>query len=245
LEFLYPKSLQRLSGFYPNLSTNFIKHYLQDFEKKASDLNTHYLNQFYKNQQLNDIIYEHFLVPDSNSLNFSEVKRVKETDYEKLKDYYYKIYLGNYQESMSYKKDEQHIIHQIKNYIGEKNPQIKNKLDKDIKISNQNWGVELNIELAWKNGTYNLVTPIGFDLHDQKSIIEKATRWFGTLNFLNEADEINNYKFDILSSRPTRRELYKPYEKALQIIGDVSTPKRIYEEDSYESYVDELISTIG
>jgi hypothetical protein len=60
---------------------------------------------------------------------------------------------------------------------------------------------------------------------------------------LREPEGINNFKFDILSTKPTKRDLYKSYDQALRIIYDANTPKKIYEENSIEDYLDELITT--
>lgn len=245
IEFLYPRHLKRLSSVYSNISVNFLKHYLRDFEKRANELTRNEYNHVFKEFDLEDLIRQYFLVPDSNSLRFSKVRKAKQADYEKLKNYYYNAFLGEYEiKEETEKKDEKYVIKRVKDFIHKYNPDVEEKLKKDIDVSNKEWGVNVKFDLAWKNGSLNLLTPLGFDLYDPNSIIEKATRWYGTLSFLRDTAKQENYSFDILLTKPRKREFFSSYDNALKILNELNAPKNIYQEDEIEKYLNNLVSTI-
>jgi len=245
IEFLYPKHLKRLSALYSDIKVSFIRHYLSDFEKRARELTNNRSFHVFKDFNLEHIIKEYFLTPDSNALRFSEVKKVREIDYKRLKNYYFNTFLGEYEEKRTEKrKDEKYVIKRVKDYIHTYNPEVEKKLQRNIEVTNNEWGVREKFELGWKNGTLNLLTPLGFDLNDQDSIVKKATDWFGTLSFLNDVAKRENYSFDILSTRPTKKEFFSSYDYALKILDQLETPKNIYPEDDFDRYLDKMISDI-
>jgi hypothetical protein len=69
-------------------------------------------------------------------------------------------------------------------------------------------------EHAWKNGRWQPLEPISFDLLHERSILEKANRWIGRATMLADSEEIGT--LHMLLGSPHRRELQPAYQKALR-----------------------------
>lgn len=100
-------------------------------------------------------------------------------------------------------------------------------------------------KLGWKNGTTNLIAPIGLDLIEPDSIKQKALTWFGKLSFLNSYAKSHNTEFHLLISKPTGRNLINSFNKAVKVIQEADAPIKIYTDtqiDEYSTYVSENLT---
>lgn len=242
VEFLYPKSLQRISSLYHDFSVNLIKKYFRTFERAAKkvqkELSRESETLFHSN--LKSYINNYFLPDDASALYFTELKTGNYNRTQETLTYYFDQFLSEYEPPK--KKDQRD-----ERYILRKVSRIVDKLPEDRKgIIHR--GVELKTDLlsekfdyAWKNGTTNLITPVGFDLQHPQSIKNKACEWQGKLNTLAEEAQKNNYKFDIIVTQPLDKELFKAYDKAVQLIDRASAIQEIFEEQNLESYSERIL----
>jgi len=239
VKFLYPKKLQRLSYLHQSVDISEIKSYLKRFEQKAETLseNNLFINNF------NNLIEENFLVKDSNSLFFSDLKTGKHSDSIKVIDYYKKEYLGIYDDVLIEKKDhDKNLIRKFSELIDDEPCQKKHFFRKKYLLKNER--VETYFDYAWQNGTTNLVKSLSFNLKSKEGIQNKAFRWYGELNQFKEQAEKENIKFDIIVGRPDNNNFYPIYDKALKILDDIESNKQIVEEAEIKEYAFKALRTV-
>ncbi|MGB0930779.1 MAG: DUF3037 domain-containing protein [Chitinophagales bacterium] len=266
VQFLYPKRLQRLSGLYKGIVLKDIKNYLREFEQKADELTK-------EERVFSDRVADKFLLPDSNSLFFSESKFGEYIIIDKILAYYKEKYFSVYglsgvKEPIQQLSERNFKVKEFLN-VGTINgniffeqhndayltkmffKQLKLKADnqpniglfqKDYQVKGKVF--ETTFDCAWQNGTTNLIKSIGFDLEEERLIQEKSFRWYGELSQLTSDSKDNKYRFDLLVSRPQDKKLFTAYDKALRILDNIETNKKIIEEDDIEEYAVEALNTV-
>ena len=241
VEFLYPNRLQRISGLYSDLNINFLKKYLKAFDKQAKKLTTKFSkeSELFERSVFSEIIEKHFLKEDATALLFSDIKKGTYKESDQIIDYYRDQYLSVYdQKKERDHKDEKYIINKVEEGVRSTNPNLIQEVKREYTIETSYLSQEF--DFVWKNGTTNLITPIGFDLKQKESIERKACTWRGRLEtFQNKARE-DNLKFDLIVSRPEDRSLFKTYENVLKILEDNDAPKEIFELDKVGAYIDRI-----
>lgn len=239
--FLHPKKLRRLTQFYPEANLSIIKKYLAAFDRKANkiDLPRDLVN-------FDVFIENNFLAKDANSFYFTTAKSGSGTHFKKIIDYYNQLYFSVYDDKNTRsKKDEAYLKNTFKSnltsqLLGDKeklalfrhNPSVKNK------ISNTNF------DLAWQNGTTNLIKFLSFDLMEKGTFQEKSFRWFGELSQLESIAQKQNLKIDLVLTKPQNKQLFSSYDNAIRVLEDIPTPKKIIEESNITSYISKAIGSV-
>lgn len=241
LRFLFPNSLQRISGLYPDFSTSLIKHYLKSFHETARKLE----NDFQKEpsplieRDLKSIINNAFLVRDATALYFTEPQLGSYKNVEKTIRYYWDTYLSFYsKEEKRSVKNEDYLIHRFEEEVQKYELDASQQIEKNVTIES-----DLITEIfpyGWQNGTKNLVTPIGLDLSSDHRLEKKALLWQAKLHTISIIEEIENYRFDLIISRPQQRELFSNYDRALKILDESGAPQKLVEEDEFAAYVEQI-----
>lgn len=247
LEFLYPNSLQRISQLYPDFTVHTLRKYLNAFYKQAQKLTKSGSfgsdSDLFEQSDLQSIIEEHFLKEDATALLFSDIKKGTYENAEQTLSFYEDRYLTVYEkEKERDRKDETYIIHKVEEGLKEYELTDSREIKREYIIETPYLSQKFNY--AWKNGTINLVTPIGLDLTLEDSIENKGLNWHGRLDKFREKAEQDNLRFDLIVSRPEDPGLFKTYDNVLKILEDNKAPKVIYELDNLHAYVDHLSSNI-
>jgi hypothetical protein len=86
---------------------------------------------------------------------------------------------------------------------------------------------EIEFEHAWKNGKWNALQPLSFDLQQAGSIQKKARLWLGTNVIFNESPEIGKVYYLLGKPRRDDPTLQKAYLKALDLLGSGEHAKKI------------------
>ena len=253
LEFHYPSKLARISTVFASFPISFVRNTLATFNytanklSKNSDSNLFYYNDF------KSLITKHFLTENSGSFFFSEVKKGfypnldtgGSIDEKGIKEYYYKLYLGEYEEETSLKKNERYILDTIRDIIKSYfSSELESKLKVNKVLHDPYGNFNEKFEYGWKNTKLNLITPIGFDLANDQSFEAKALRWNAILNFFKEPATIENINFDILLTEPKRKDLRGSFNKAVDIIEKSNAPIRFVKENNYKKYVKEAVDVV-
>ena len=245
LEFLYPKKLQRLSSLYTDISIATIRNYLKDFENQSNKI-SHFLNNKksqllgldrfdYDLEKLPLIIENEFLKTDSTSFYFSEMIKGATEDFSSVINYYRQRLDNLYElDSSRSRKDEEYIIKSFESVFKERKS-LKSNIQKDILLTNEFFSEEF--KYGWKNGRFNLITPVSFDLSQSKTIDDKACKWHGKLDSFQKKALDENLNFDILVTKPNDRSLIKNFNNAINYLNTITTPKRILFEDELDDYV--------
>ncbi len=239
--FLHPSKLRRLTQFYPDTNLRIIKKYLAAFNRKANkiDLPSDLVN-------FDNFIEDSFFAKDASSFYFTTVKSGSYTHLSKIIAYYNQLYFGVYEgKSKRNKKDETYLKSTFKNILesqllGNKeklalfraNPSIKNKIS------------STNFDMAWQNGSTNLIKFLSFDLMEKGTFQEKSFRWFGELSQLENTAKEQNLKIDLVLTKPQDKQLFSFYDKAISVLEDIPTPKKIIEESDISPYISKAISSV-
>lgn len=242
VEFLYPKSLQRISSLYHNFSVTLIKNYFKTFERAAKEVQKEFQSESEKlfSSELRSYINSRFLPDDASALYFTDLKQGNYSNVQKTLQYYKDQFLSEYEiQKKKDHKDERYILKRVTNILHDLPDSRQDIVKRDIKLETDL--LSEKFDYAWKNGITNLITPVGFDLQHQESIKDKACTWQGKLSTLSEVADKEGYKFDIIVTRPTQKSLYKPYDQALRLIEKAGANQEIIEEDQLSSYSNRLL----
>lgn len=238
VEFLYPHYLQRITNLYPDFSTKTLRNFLKAFEKQVNRINkdTYKSFDFYSDSALKNLIENYFLSQDSTALYFADIKKGTYEDIGKTLEYYKEQYLSVYEKSSAREhKDEQYILNRVEDGLKSLNLSYSQDIKRDYTLNTPY--LSETFKYAWKNGSVNLITPVGFDLKRKDSITDKACTWRGKLEtFKSKADE-ENLRFDLIVSRPEERSLFKTYDNVLKLLEENEAPKEIIEEEKLQEYV--------
>jgi hypothetical protein len=99
---------------------------------------------------------------------------------------------------------------------------------------------------AWKNGRWNVLQPVSFDLKYPQSIRKKAREWLGASVVLHDRPELTSLCLLLGAPPRGRREAYKAYGQAKDILKEeVNGFLRFVEEEKARDFADELKREIG
>lgn len=244
VEFLYPKSLQRISALYHDFSVTLIKKYFRTFQRAAKQVQKEFSNDNVAlfDSNLKSYINNYFLPDDASALYFTDLKTGNYNNIQETLTYYFDQFLSEYEPPKKKdQKDERFILRKFSNIVDKLPEQKKDIIQKKVELTTDL--LSEIFEYAWKNGTTNLVTPVGFDLQHPEFIKNKACEWQGKLNTLADAARKKNYKFDIIVTHPNNnKDLLKAYKQGLKLIERGNANQEIFEESDIESYSQKILS---
>jgi len=94
----------------------------------------------------------------------------------------------------------------------------------------------VDFKFAWKNGKWNCIQPLSFDLATIDGIKDKARRWAG--NLLAVQDEAESFRAFFVVSPPTNEEYAGEYQKAIKILESGPVVPEIFTEDRTDDLAD-------
>jgi hypothetical protein len=187
---------------------------------------------------MDQFIEKEILIKDSTALQFSKTLSsvLFSEDLNIVKENYYQLYLSHYniEEKVYQRHDERFILREFRKTINQVGANFEKHLIKGKVVESDR--VSQKFEYAWQNGSLNLIKPLSFDLSEKSIINEKAILYYGTLNFLSDVAQTENFRFDLLVSKPQTKNLFKAYENALGIIRESTAPIKIIEENELKKY---------
>lgn len=234
--FIYPNKLARLTSFYPDVSLKTIRTYLKAFQQIAEKL------EVATASTLDTSVLNHFLLEDASNLYFSSIKNGAYETVEQTVAYYREAYFHVYESpKIAIRKDEKYLNDRFSQQLA-KYPIAKKRFQKNITIENELQ--QTKFDFAWKNGSVNLIKSISFDLKEKEGIQSKSFRWFGELTKLAPKAAVENLKFDLLIAKPQSSQLFKTYDKAIDILEGIKAPKTIIEEDQLDRYTEKAVEVV-
>jgi len=102
---------------------------------------------------------------------------------------------------------------------------------------------DVRFRSGWKNGMWNVIEPLSFDLTTADGITEKATRWTGHLYNLKGSSE--KFRAHFVVGKPTRQTLDGAYDRALRILKESYGDPHIVEEESASDLIDTFANQIS
>jgi len=240
-----PEKFNRLKSLYSDFNDNVLRSYLKVFKKIEKDCNNYLLDFEIENFEL--FLHENFLRKDYSTIEFGiPNKVVVYNTFDNIVRDYTTLYLSEYNIETNplpiKRHNEEYILKTIKNVFNKKSVDIKKYFKENVHVGTLN--TSLKFDYAWQNGSLNLIKGISFDLTESNRINEKAILYFGNLSLLNKEATDNNYRFDLLVTRPQDKLLFNAYDNALKILEQSTTPMRIVEEEGIDEYADYAITTV-
>ena len=251
LEFLYPDKLVRLRFAYPNVPEKTIKAYYRSFEDRIEELNAkpELFADYRLEESLDSFISAELISHDSSAIQFGNTKQglLYTNDTEKIVDQLYNQYfvVFEHHENYSGRLNEAFLLKKYKtliNELSEKNQSVKYnrniQFDYILKLNDTK---QFKFDVAWKNGSTNLVKPISFDVKRKETLQRKAYTFYGQFLDLQDIAEKNNYRFDVLLAKPKDHNLFKSYDSAIDLLQKPRHLKLI-EEVELKAYT---LKTVG
>lgn len=242
---LSPRSLQKLKVFQYGFESSFIRKAFNRFSYKAKWLTTQWGSEsidFIKN--FSDIINFEFIIPDSSSIQFSDIKSgIIPESKEKTVEYYSSVYFKNYESNAPHDKiDESKIIDKFSKILTRRNPNFAKYIKSDVKISGQFF--EEKFKFEWQNGKRNYITSLSFDLDKEENIKKKSQQQIGVLSNLKDIISNSNSNIHFLVAKPSNDSLYKAYTNAVAILESYKQEiGRVIEYNQLDEYVEEVVNT--
>jgi hypothetical protein len=245
--FKYSKNLSRIKSIYNNIPEKTIKEYLRQIHNRLEKLQSFNENLFPLNDlNLKEFLHQNILPIDASVLQFSNFK----TDYQDIEQsileeiIFEQYFIEDIKTSNNQAQEPKIISHfySVLNKNGFREVANKNRIQKDFTLKTETGN--FNFDFAWKNGVWNLVKPVGFDLKTPEGIIQKARNNLGEFTDL-ESEVKSQYKCAIIVGRPTDKKLFGNYTKALNILHKLPDTIEVLEENDLKNYSLKVIEAVS
>jgi len=235
---------RRLTNAFPGTDGDFYRRYMNHVQlklnkiradisasKKQSSLFDQWPNQISK-------ILNQILPPNDSSIRFSVPsgglsKNLDDT----FDDMYFRLIEYYLSETEKHSRSNEEVWSAFSRPLREKS--VLNLLRSTI-ISTPQDDIEFNH--AWKNGQWNLLQPLSFDLVHPANIKKKAKTWLGNTLLMRNNDQWSNLYFLLGQPRSEQSTLLKAYDSAKDILlAEVDgLPVEIIEENEAEDFANEI-----
>lgn len=245
--FKYSKNLSRIKSIYNNIPEKTIKEYLRQIHNRLEKLQSSNEDLFLLNDlNLKEFLHQNILPIDATVLQFSNFK----TDYQDIEQslleeiIFEQYFIEDIKVSNNQAQEPKIISHfyNVLNKNGFREVANKNRIQKDFTLKTETGN--FNFDFAWKNGVWNLVKPVGFDLKTPEGIIQKARNNLGEFTDL-ESEVKSQYKCAIIVGKPTDKKLFGNYNKALNILHKLPKTVEILEETDLKNYSLKVIEAVS
>lgn len=242
--FIFPRTLSRVTNFFPEgVKVKDLNKLLYGFSKKINESNR---TGTFRGASLEEFIQSELLAKDANSYFFSEVKYGVYDSRKAILEYYREDYFKFFKSKSKKGRDDNAVRKlfwdAVKNKSSEGFEDRLSLFKSDVVL--ENGIVKTEFDYGWQNGTFNYVKPLNFDLVDEGNISNKAFKWYGELTHLKDVVAQNNGKIDLLISRPSKKALFKFYDRALNVLEDIKTRKTIIEEEQILDYAEKAVESV-
>ncbi|MGK0366053.1 MAG: hypothetical protein ACI85O_003124, partial [Saprospiraceae bacterium] len=212
------------------------------FQKQVNQLNREDTGQ---EKPLDKIIQKNFIINDANSFFFSETKFGFYEDIKNTTDYFKGQYFKHFSTTKRKRRDDAYVREQFEKTL----KSLVNSKDERLLYFKRGYTLEddafsTDFEYSWQNGTSNLIKTLNFDLTDVGYIQKKAFQWKAEIDYWEEVAKAKDIRFDILLSKPNKKELFKPYDHAVSVLEDIDSAKKIIEEDEIKEYAENALSSV-
>jgi hypothetical protein len=245
--FKYSKNLSRIKSIYNNVPEKTIKEYLRQIHSRLLKFQSNDKDIFPLNElNLRDFLNLNVLPIDAAVLQFTSFRTdVQEIDQSIIEDIIFEQYFIEDIKNTNNQSQEPKLISHLYNELrksGFYEVVNKNRVQKDFNVKTDTGN--FNFDFAWKNGVWNLVKPVGFDLKTGDGIIQKARNNLGEFTDL-ESEVKSQYKCAIIVGKPTDRKLYSNYTKALNILHKLPKTITVLEENDLKEYSRQVVEAVS
>ena len=233
---------RRITNTFPGADGEFFRQYINHLQlrfltmtKKICDVQTTLLDEL--PDQLEQILAK-ILPLDDSSIRFSEVRSGFAANLNEIFSDLYNRLIEFYLDEIDKKtRDDEQVWNVYSRPLRELNLL---ELMQPNKITTRH--DEIEFDYAWKNGRWNLIKPLSFDLATPTYIRRKAKTWLGTNLILDESDELSKIYYLLGGPRDQDGRLLQAYEDAKEILTTerVNYSIVLVEESQSESFAKEI-----
>jgi hypothetical protein len=248
--FRYSKTLNRIKSIYENVPEKTIREYTKQIDKTLQNYEALYKDFFFP---LDDLTLKNFLsntvLPkDDSVIQFSHFKTDSTRGFpeEFLQSVIFeRLFIEDFKVN-KYHIQEPKIIAKLYNNLKisgfDQYKRNNDRFREDYILTNET-GTEFKFDIAWQNGTLNLVKPISFDLKDGRNIANKAHKNFGQFYDLQDEAVVKKLRYDLIIGEPHDSKLYKEFEHAISLLENLQNVKIIHESE-LKIYSEKIVSAI-
>lgn len=237
--------LSRIKAVYPGLNTSFLKRFITTLNQNIKRINQPNLIQGYR-ESLDEIIRKEILYSDAAGLSFDPIEKITlsdESSYTQTLNYLRQLFLVGVGGDIKTKKkkNEEYILAEVYKILDRRKPNAVKRIEKNKVIETPL--VQFTFDFFWKSASSHLGKALAFDLENSSLIQNKALQIYGTLEQLkpNISKELGKFELDFLVSKPTNKELFTEFDRALKIVGSSTVQSRILFEEEWTTYADGII----
>lgn len=248
--FKYSKTLNRIKSIYENVPEKTIREYTRQIDKSLKNYQIFCEGNLFP---LNDLTLKDFLsttiLPkDDSVVQFSHFKTDSTRGFEEEfieSIIFERLFIEDFKVN-KYHIQEPKIISKLYNNLKisgfDEYKRNNDRFREDYILTNET-GTEFKFDIAWQNGTLNLVKPISFDLKDGRNIANKAHKNFGQFFDLQDEAIVKKLRYDLIVGEPHDHKLYKEFEHAISLLQNLENVKIIHESE-LKTYSEKIVSAI-
>jgi len=236
----------RITCTFPNAEGEHYRRYItalqNRFDRFSTESHSKYIQENYLPIELSDDLISTVLTPDDSAIQFGPLLGGMALDLDLVFDDLYTRLIETYikPEDRS-NKDEQEIWSLMSKQLRPYNV-MHHLRHATIDCASE----EIEFEHAWKNGYWNALQPISFDLQHSGSIRNKSHQWYGTTVILDKSPELGKLYYLFGKPQKEDKSLLTAYQKAKDLIGigDHAGKVEIIEEDEMEDFAKDISQKI-
>lgn len=228
----------RITNTFPNADGENYRQYINSLQRKFDKLMVKINSQQMEIDQWLpeklDELLSTVLTYDDSAIQFGPVNGGMAEDLDDVfNDLYYRLVESYITTDDRLSRTEQEIWNLFSKHL--QHQSVVNLL-KPKTIQTPNSTIEL--DHAWKNGKWNALQPLSFDLQYRNSIDKKARLWLGTNFILDKSSEINEVYYLLGKPRREDKDLIKAYNNAKDLLGtgELARKVKIIEEDEADDF---------
>lgn len=229
-------AISRVKAAFPGIDTNTFKLRMRRVQScfdtlAEGDLSAGQSRLVASERAIEDVV--HRVIPaDDSSLQWSPTGSGLTADPAATLASLYKRFVSKYDADGSHVRKDDDVWKHFRQELKRRNvlPQLE---EKTIAVSDDS----VRFTHAWKNGVWHCYEALSFDLATEEGIKDKAVKWLGQVNSVqNSTDPFNVY---FLVGAPSHDNLEEAYRKAVSILRKTPLAKVIEEKDA-ETFAGEV-----
>jgi hypothetical protein len=169
---------------------------------------------------------------DDSSLRWSSPASGISHSLEKTFERVYHRFVGKYETSAASRRSDDDVWRPVRDLLQAR--EINVPLESKVIVAADD---TIEFKHAWKNGVWHAYEPLSLDLADADGIMEKARRWLGNLQSVQDATE--HFVPHFILGAPTTPGLEDAFEKAKKVLGKADGVE-VYEEGDIPQLVDHM-----
>ncbi len=180
------------------------------------------------------------IAPDDSALQFGKVEMGIDINIQNAFEHLYKRLVLQYEspEPVKYLTDSDVWRKEYKSFFKEFETR-KLIVNRKVKTKGE---VEINFDYAIKNGKWNYLEPVTFDLSNTSNITDKVFRWMGKLEELGQSNE--SFNLYLLSKLPDNKEMTTFIYERLGNRSDKNHHIQIIEPEDAKQLAQQLLAEV-